>query len=179
MYSLRHSLCSTLAVLYVMASTPVFGQELPEPSPPSPNQQQTRLTLHKVGLPTKIKWGAQWLLYPEALDAVRTLHAYRGSVCQPDNPTTSNNSTENLGFVVRAPSTEEGATGQLIDGNVRNTETVTLNNACQSFRSYDNSPNDDSGSFFFLSRYPVPNQEQNLIGLYWTDVSNVDRLAQR
>ena len=81
--------------------------------------------------------------------------------------------------MVRAPSTEEGATGQLIDGNVRNTETVTLNNACQSFRSYDNSPNDGSDSFFFLSRYPIPNQEKNLIGLYWTDVSNVDRLAQR
>lgn len=171
---LRRSLCPILVVLYVMVSAPVFGQAPPDPSPPSPNQQQRALTLHPVDLPTKMMWGAQWLFYPKALDSVRTLHAYSGSVCQPDSQT---NSTENLGFVVRAPSTEEGATGRLIDGNVRNTETVTLDRACQSFRSNNNSPNDGSGSFFFLSRYPITDQEQNHIGLYWTDVSNIDRLA--
>ena len=141
MNCLRYSLCYTLVVLYVIAAIPLFAQP-----PPSPNQQQTGLTLHPVDLQTKVTWGAQWLFYPEALDSVRTLHAYRGSVCQPDSQTTSNNSTENLGFVVRAPSTQEGATGQLIDGNVRNTETVTLNSACQSFQS-----NDDSNSIFFVS----------------------------
>ena len=168
MKRLGRSLCSTLVVLCVMASSPTLGQE---PASPLSNQQSPALTLHEVDLPTKMKWGAQWLFYPEALDTVRTLHAYRGSVCQPDDQT---NSTENLGFVVWAPSTEEGATGQLIDGNVRNTETITLDRACQSFRSNGNSPNDGSGSFFFLSRYPITDQEQNHIGLYWTDVSNVD-----
>lgn len=172
MNCLHHSLCSTLVVLYVMASAPVFGQE-PSPSPSSPNQQQTGLRLHEVDFQTKMVWGAQWLFYPEALDTVRTLHAYRGSVCQPDSQTTSINPTENLGFVVRAPSTEEGATGQLIDGNVRNTETVTLNNACTSFQS-NNNPN-----AIFLSRYPISNQEQNHIGLYWTDVSSIDRPADQ
>ena len=171
MNCLRHSLCYTLVVLYVMASTPTLGQEAPDSSPSSPNQQQTGLTLHPVDLPTKVKWGAQWLFYPEALDSVRTLHAYRGDVCSNVDQTTSDNSVENLGFVVEAPSTEEGVTGELIDGNVRNTETVTLNSACQSFRS-----NDDSNSIF-LSRYPIADQEQNHVGLFWTNVSNVDRSA--
>ncbi len=177
MNCLRHSLCYTLVVLYVMVSTPVFGQEPPDSSPSSPNQQQTGLTLHPVDFQTKMEWGAQWLFYPESLDSVRTLHAYRGDVCSNVDQTTSNNSTENLGFVLEAPSTEEGVTGELIDGNVRNTETVTLDSACQSFRSNDNLPNDGSGGFFFLSRYPIPNQEQNHIGLFWTDVSNIDRSA--
>ena len=174
MNSLRHTLCSALVILYVMVSTPVFGQEPPDPSPPSPNQQQTGLTLHPVDFQTKMEWGAQWLFYPESLDSVRTLHAYRGDVCSNVDQTTSDNSVENLGFVVEALSTEEGATGELINGNVRNTETVTLNNACKSFRSNNNS------NTIFLSRYPIPNQEQNHIGLFWTSVSNVDRhTAQR
>lgn len=171
MHSLRHSLCSTLVILYVMASTPMLAQGPTTHPRSSPNQQQTALTLHPVDLPTKMKWGAQWLFYPKALDTVRTLHAYRGSICLPANQTTPNNSTENLGFVVLAPSTEEGATGQLIDGDVRNTETVTLNNACNSFQS-NNNPN-----AIFLSRYPISNQAQNHIGLYWTDVSGIDRPA--
>ena len=71
--------------------------------------------------------------------------------------------------MVEASSTREEVprTGQLIDGNVRNTETVTLNEACESFRSNDNS-ND-----IFLSRYPISNQDQNHIGLFWTSVSEV------
>lgn len=168
MNSLRHNLCSTLAVLYVIALAPTFGQEHPSPDASSPNPSQPVLTLHKVDLPTKIKWGAQWLFYPESLDSVRTLHAYNKRVCTSDGGQTAE-STENLGFVVEASSTREEVprTGQLIDGSVRNTETVTLNEACESFRSNDNS------NAIFLSRYPIPNQDQNHIGLFWTSVSEV------
>ena len=163
MNSLRYSLCPTLAVLYVIASTPTLGQPPPDYDAPSPSLSQPVLTLHKVDLPTKIEWGAQWLFYPEALDSVRTLYAYEGDVCDPlalDKP------TENLGFVVKASSTEDGVphTGQLIDGNVRNTETITLNKACQSFNSADISKSND----IFLSRYPIPKQKHT--GLFWTKI---------
>jgi hypothetical protein len=158
MNSSLHSLCIALMALCVAAvSTPVFAQEA----------NQLEVTLHRVSFATKLKWTSQVLFYPKAIDPVRTLYAYkRATVCNP--PHLANSSQDHLGFAVAASTGRNGApsSGTLIAGSVRNTERVTLDDACNLI---------GTNSQLLLTRYPIPNQETS--GRFWTNISKLTTAA--
>ncbi len=166
MTMIRPGLCLALVVLCAAASTTVSAQERKGDSDQTMSKAPI-LKLHGVTLGTKIKWGAQLLLYPEAIKPVRVLHAYkRDTVCKDSHQTKPD---PNLGFVVVSSAQEGGPlkTGRLIGAPDSNKQ-VTLRTACDSSKNLSDA--DTNKTKYLLTLYGLQNQKDG--ALYWTDISS-------
>ncbi len=106
------------------------------------------LNLHKVTLETKIKWSAQLLFYPKALQSILALHAYKlNDICDPESSLTTQGLGQDLGFVVTSvprngdPSGPSGYPGYKIIKSP-NHRPLTLAMACDLSKNLsENAPN--------------------------------------
>ena len=169
----RPGLCLALILLCATAYTTVPAQDGDSGQTLLTTLKSPVLNLYGVTLGTKIKWGAQLVLYPEAIEPVRVLHAYKWTaVCGKENKDTSN---RDLGFVVVSSAGKDGVlqTGELIAGHGLyghdERKPLTLKRACNSSKKLP------VQKTYLLTLYNLQNHAEN--ELYWTNVSKIKASA--
>lgn len=154
MNSVLYSLCFATVVLWTTMSIPVLAQEPVSGSQGTPQDvtepttSKQMLNLHKVTLETKIKWSAQLLFYPKALQSIIALHAYKlNDICDPKSDLTKQELGQDLGFVVTSvprngdPSGLPGYPGYKVIKSPDH-RPLTLAMACDLSRNFsENAPN--------------------------------------